>query len=211
MPIDSATLLLFSLAAVLLLITPGPDMLLVLSRSIAQGAGAGLVTLLGIFTGCYVHAVAAGLGLSGLFAAAPLAFDAVRLAGAAYLLWLAWQALKPGAPPVLAPEGTPRAGLWRVYRQGLLINLLNPKVVLFFLALFPQFVDPARGSLLLQSLILVTVLNLLGLAVNGAVALAAGRLGAFLRRNPRIARLQQRALGAVFGGLALRLLILDRT
>lgn len=204
LPIAASTLLLFSGAALALTLTPGPDMLLCLSRSIGQGRRAAFASLLGIETGCYIWAIAMAFGLAGLLAAAPAAYHALRLAGAAYLAWLAWQAFTSADGLVVAGVRS-AVPVWRLYRQGLLTNLLNPKVALFFLALFPQFIDPARGSMIVQVLILASVLNILGLMVNGAVILAAGNFALWLGRRPGVARFQRWFMGTVFGGLALRL------
>ena len=209
MPVPLPTLLLFCAAALALTLTPGPDMLMCLSRSIAQGRQTAFAALFGIITGCYAWALAAALGLASLLALAPTAYDAVRLAGAAYLAYLAWQTFR-STDAFGVTGGLPAVPWTRAYRQGLLTNLLNPKVALFFLALFPQFVDPARGGMVAQSLILVTLLNLIGFGVNGAVILAASRFARFLGARPGIARAQRWFLGTVFGGLALRLALDDR-
>lgn len=209
MPVPLPTLLLFCAAALALTLTPGPDMLMCLSRSIVQGRQTAFAALFGIITGCYVWALAAALGLASLLALAPTAYDAVRLAGAAYLAYLAWQTLR-STDAFGVSGGLPAVPWTRAYRQGLLTNLLNPKVALFFLALFPQFVDPGRGGMVAQSLILVTLLNLIGFGVNGAVILAASRFARFLGTRPGIARAQRWFLGTVFGGLALRLALDDR-
>ena len=209
MSVPLPTLLLFCAAALALTLTPGPDMLMCLSRSIAQGRQTAFAALFGIITGCYVWALAAALGLASLLALAPTAYDAVRLAGAAYLTYLAWQTFR-STDAFGVPGGLPAVPWTRAYRQGLLTNLLNPKVALFFLALFPQFVDPARGGMVAQSLILVTLLNLIGFGVNGAVILAASRFARFLGARPGVARAQRWFLGTVFGGLALRLALDDR-
>lgn len=204
---DLATLLTFTAAAFALAATPGPDMLLVMTRSVAQGRTAGFVTLAGISLGCYFHAVIAGLSLSGVLLLAPVMFDIIRWAGAAYLLYLAVQAFR-GAGGFQAPEkgGTAsRVALMTLFRQGLLTNMLNPKVALFFLALFPQFMQPDPDTALAQALILASVLNVAGGVVNGAIVLATGRLGAFLAARPAFVRWQNRLLGGVFAALALRL------
>lgn len=202
---DLATLVTFTAMAFALIVTPGPDMLLLMTRSVAQGALAGFVTLAGIFLGCYFHALIAGLSLGGVLLLAPVTFDIVRIAGAAYLLWLAVGALR-GSGGFQAPSAdAPRAALGAVFRQGLLTNILNPKVALFFLALFPQFMIPDPQTALAQAMALASVLNLVGLVVNGAIILAAGRLGAFLARRPGFVRWQNRLLGGVFAALALRL------
>jgi threonine/homoserine/homoserine lactone efflux protein len=206
LPIAVPTLALFAGAALALALTPGPDMLFCLSRSIGQGRQAGFASLLGILAGCYVWAVATALGLASLIALMPAAYHAIRLAGAAYLAWLAWQAFT--GPDGLVVAGAAGATpLPRLFGQGLVTNLLNPKVALFFLALFPQFVDPTRGSTFWQILILASVLNVIGFCVNGAVILAAGRFAEWLGRRPGVARFQRWFMGTVFGGLALRLAI----
>jgi len=209
MPVPLSTLLLFSAAALALTMTPGPDMLMCLSRSIAQGRQTAFAALAGIFTGCYVWALAAALGLASVLALSPIAYEAVRLAGAAYLAYLAWTTFR--SSDAFGVNGGLAAVPWvRAYRQGLLTNLLNPKVALFFLALFPQFIEPARGGMVVQALILVSVLNLIGFGVNGAVILAAARFARFMGARPGIARAQRWFLGTVFGGLALRLALDDR-
>ena len=142
--LDASTLTLFALACLALAATPGPDMLLIASRSASHGTAAGFASLAGIQAGTYCHALAAAFGLAQLFVAVPLAYDAVRYAGAAYLLLLAWQTLRASAPA--ERQTTEIAPLPALFRQGLLTNLLNPKMALFVLALFPQFVRPDAGS-----------------------------------------------------------------
>lgn len=207
---DFAVLGLFAVACLALAVTPGPDMLLIASRSISQGRRAGVATLAGIETGIYCHATAAALGLSQLFLAVPAAYDAVRWAGAGYLLWLAWRTLRSGGG-AWSPSRTPRPlSLRHVFRQGLVTNLLNPKVALFVLALFPQFLQPAAGPIVAQTLILATIMNIIGLLINGLVILTASRIGRTLFARPRLARLQRYVLGTVFTGLACRLALASR-
>jgi threonine/homoserine/homoserine lactone efflux protein len=204
---DLATLALFAAAALALCATPGPDMLLIASRSVSQGKASGFATLAGIQVGTYCHALAAALGLSQLFLVVPVAYDVVRYAGAAYLLYLAWQAFRS---PRLVPApaaGTRRYPIGVVFRQGLLTNLLNPKVALFVLALFPQFIDPGTGSVAVQIMVLATVLNLIGVVVNGGVILTASGLGRAFSARTRWRRAPQFLLGTVFAGLAVRLAI----
>jgi threonine/homoserine/homoserine lactone efflux protein len=203
--LDWSTLVLFSAACAALTATPGPDMLLIASRSVTQGKASGFATLAGIQAGTYCHALAAAFGLSQLFLAVPVAYDAVRYAGAAYLLYLAWKAFR-SAGTMLAPSAELRPySISVVFRQGLLTNLLNPKMALFVLALFPQFVRPDAGSVALQIMVLATVLNAIGLVVNGAVILTSNRLRqAFAGRN-RPRRWPHYLLGTVFGGLAAKL------
>ncbi len=210
---DLSTLAVFAAAALALACTPGPDMLLILSRSLAQGRAAGFASLFGAQAGIYGHAAAVALGLAELFRAVPLAYDAVRYAGAAYLLVLAWTAFRSAGTGLAAPAPgaapAPRLSLAAVFRQGVLTNLLNPKVALFALALFPQFVKPEAGPIALQIMLLATVLNAIGLVVNGSLVLGASRLSRAMGRavagRARFRRAPGIALGAVFTGLALRL------
>jgi threonine/homoserine/homoserine lactone efflux protein len=202
---DFSTLILFAAACLALTATPGPDMLLIASRSVSQGRASGFATLAGIQVGTYCHALAAALGLSQLFLAVPLAYDVVRYAGAAYLIYLAWQTFR-STGTVLAPtSGLRRYPIGVVFRQGLLTNLLNPKMALFVLALFPQFVAPAAGSVAVQIMLLATLLNLIGLAINGIVILTASRLGRTFSGRKRWHRAPQFLLGTVFVALAARL------
>ena len=208
---ELSTLILFAAACVVLTATPGPDMLLIASRSASQGPRSGFVTLAGIQVGTYVHAGAAALGLSQLLVLVPIAYDAVKWAGAAYLLYLAWTTLK-SAGGALEPQGSPPAApLAVIFRQGLVTNLLNPKMALFVLALFPQFVDAGVGSVALQIMVLATILNAIGLIVNGAVVLAVSHSRKyFISGSSSFARLPHYLLSAVFAGLAFRLALATR-
>lgn len=198
-------LLLFLFASAALVATPGPDMLLVTSRSVAQGPMSGLATYLGIATGSYLHAIALALGLSQLFLTLPLAYDAVRFVGALYLLFLAWQAFTSKAGSNDQSKTHKPSSVWVMFRQGLLTNVLNPKVALFFLALFPQFLDPDQGSIALQIMVLATILNLSGLALYSVLILVITRTGRAAARNPKIQLIAQRLTGVIFVGLAARL------
>ncbi len=204
MPLE--TLALFAGACLMLAITPGPDMLYVLSRSIAQGPAAGLVSVAGFGVGIVFHAFAAAFGLASLFAASPLAYALVQYAGAAYLAWMAYQTFRSPELPFLAQNNAPKATLWLIFRQAVIGNLLNPKVILFFVALFPQFLDQSgERSLLSQVLVMVLVLTGIGSGINGTIALLGGRFGAFMRARPGFQRVQKYLLGTVFAGLAVRL------
>ena len=200
---------LFAVAAFLLVVTPGPNMLLILSISAAKGARAGLLTLIGVQIANYSHAGLAGLGISGLVLLVPYGFEALKLVGALYLMWLAWGAWR--APSAFASDqAATRIGVGTLVRLGFLTNMLNPKVVLFFLALFPQFIDPARGSVLLQSLELVTIHAVCGVVILSAVALSADRMRAGLIKRPQVQLYLNRVLAVVFAGLAVRLLAVSR-
>jgi threonine/homoserine/homoserine lactone efflux protein len=203
--LDSSTLITFTVAAVALALTPGPDMLLVMTRSLAQGRTAGLVTLAGITVGCYLHGLVAGLSLSGAILIAPMIFDLIRWVGAAYLIWLAVAAFRGTGGMVLPGGQGSSLPVGSLFRQGLFTNVLNPKVALFFLALFPQFMRPDPGTVVMQALVLACVVSVVGFVVNGSIALVAGRFGEFLSTRPDFVRWQNRLLGSVFAALALRL------
>lgn len=194
----------FMLATLALNLTPGPDMLYVLGRSVGQGRRAGVVSALGIGAGILVHMAAVALGLSALLREVPAAYEAIRYAGAAYLLYLGVRTwMERGT--VGHERGEAPVPLWAVFRQGVVTNVLNPKVALFFLAFLPQFVDPARGEVGRQIVVLGLAFDLSGTAVNIAVALAAGWIGDRLRRSAKWARAQRAITGGVFVALAVRL------
>lgn len=204
------TLTIFSGACLALAATPGPDMLLIASRSVSQGRAAGFASLSGAIIGTYCHALAAALGLSQLFLAVPVAYDVVRFIGAAYLLTLAWKTIRSSGSMLAPSAASQPLSTSQIFRQGLFTNLLNPKMVLFVLALFPQFVRPQDGSVALQIMLLASVLNLIGFVVNGAVILSASTLFQRLTRPGKASKLPHYLLGSVFAGLALRLAIASR-
>ena len=209
---DTELLALYTLAALALSLTPGPDMLFCFASGVAGGPRAGLAAGAGIGAALMVHLAALTLGLSGLVAASPIAFEALRWAGAAYLLWLAWQAFTAPPPTLDAAGGAGGAGvdLGAVFRRGMVTCLLNPKLLLFLLAFLPQFVRPEAGSVAAQSFILGLILFVPGLIINAAVGYGGGGLGRWLLRNPAVARWQNRLVGAIFAGLAARLLLAVR-
>lgn len=202
---DLSSLALFAVACLALASFPGPDMLLIASRSATQGRMAGFTTLAGIQVGTYCHTLACALGLAQLFVVVPMAYDVVRYVGAAYLLYLAFKAFKSEGTMLRPVAGGQRASVLRTFRQGLLTNLLNPKMALFVLAFFPQFVRPGAGSLVVQMLVLATILNLVGGVVNGAVIITTHKIAGLLSRRLKFQRVSQYLLGTVFTGLALRL------
>ncbi len=206
---DSANLLLFLGATLALNLTPGPDMLYVLARSAAEGRRAGVASALGIAGGTVFHTLAVVLGLSSLLLAVPYAYDAVRLGGAAYLVYLGLRALLRPAAPGAGPR-VERASLGAIFRQGVVTNVLNPKVALFFLAFLPQFVDPARGSVPAQLLLLGVLFNVSGTLVNLTVALAASGAGQWGRARLGSSALLQRLTGLVFVGLGVRIALQRR-
>lgn len=207
---DLSTLMLFAAASVVLTATPGPDMLLIASRSISQGRSAGFLTYLGIALGTYCHALAAALGLSQLFGAVPVAYEIVRWAGCAYLLYLAWKTLRSETSAFAPTSGLKRFSSRRILGAGLATNLLNPKMALFVLALFPQFIRPDTGSMIVQTLVLATVLNGIGFIVNGSVILLSSHLRQRAGGLVRLGRLPQYFLASVFAGLACRVALGSR-
>jgi threonine/homoserine/homoserine lactone efflux protein len=206
---DSHSLLVFIGAGLLLNITPGPDVLYIVGRSIGQGRIAGLVSALGISTGCLFHVASAALGLSALMIALPLAYDVVRYAGAAYLVWLGLHAIVRRASP-LQVQRVNRDSLGRIFRQGVLTNMLNPKVALFFLAFLPQFTDPARGPVSLQIALLGLIFIVNGTVVCAVYALAASWLSEWLTSRFAVTNWLNRAMGALFIGLGVRLALETR-
>jgi threonine/homoserine/homoserine lactone efflux protein len=191
---------LFVMASLVLLLTPGPAVLYIVARSIEQGKAAGLVSVLGIHLGTIVHITAAAIGLSALIVSSALAFAVVKYLGAAYLVWIGIRTLLARDPHPEAPA-VPAEPLARVFRDGFVVNLFNPKTAIFFLAFLPQFVDPARGALHWQILILGLTFMVLGMISDGIFALIAGAAGDFLRRNRRFLRLQRWFAGTSFIGL----------
>jgi threonine/homoserine/homoserine lactone efflux protein len=191
---------LFVAASLALLLTPGPAVLFIVARSIAHGRTAGLVSVLGIHLGTIVHITAAAIGLSALLVSSGLAFGIVKYLGAAYLIWIGIRTLMANDPDPEAPavEAEP---LGRVFRDGFVVNLFNPKTAIFFLAFLPQFVDPARGEVHWQILVLGFTFMGLGILSDGGFALLAGMAGDALRRNRRFLRLQRWFAGLSFIGL----------
>ncbi|MGI9113169.1 MAG: LysE family translocator [Gaiellaceae bacterium] len=194
-----------ALVALGLALTPGPNMLYLVSRSITQGRAAGMVSLLGVAVGFLAYLAAAVAGITTIFFAVPAAYTALKLAGAAYLLYLAWQAVRPGAAAVFAPRELPRDPRRRLFLMGLTTNLLNPKIAVLYVSLLPQFVDVERGSVALQSLILGSIQIAIGLAIDALIVLTAGSLAVFLARRPGWLRAQRYLMGGVLAALALRL------
>lgn len=206
---DAHSLLVFVGAGLLLNVTPGPDLLYILGRSVSQGRSAGVISAIGIGTGCLFHVAGAAVGLSALLLALPLAYDVVRWLGAAYLVVLGVRALRSRGASLEVRALAPVSAR-RVYWQGALTNVLNPKVALFFLAFLPQFADPARGPLAPQLLLLGAIFTVNGTLVCVVFALFASQLGAWLRRRYGVSRLLDRATGGLFIALGLRLALGER-
>jgi threonine/homoserine/homoserine lactone efflux protein len=203
-------LLLFAGAALLMVLSPGPNMIYLISRSICQGKRAGVLSLFGVIAGFLVHMLAAAIGLTTLFMAVPLAYEALKWAGAAYLLYLAWQAVKPGARSPFEARDLPIDPPRKLFVMGFVTNLLNPKIAVFYLSIFPQFVSPEYGSVFAQSIQLGLTQIVVSFTVNLCIALSAARLAVWFARSPRWLAFQRYVMGAVLAGLAVRLVTEQR-
>jgi threonine/homoserine/homoserine lactone efflux protein len=204
-------LILFALAALILALTPGPNMAYLMSRTLCQGRRAGVISLAGTTLGFIVHMLASACGLSALLFAVPLAFDIVKYAGAAYLLWMAWNALKPGAALGVAPAALPPVSDSSLFRMALITSLLNPKVAMFYIALLPQFIDSAHGSVLAQGIALGFLQISICAAVDFALyVLAASAIAGWLATRPLWLKWQGRLMALVLTGLAVRLALESR-
>ena len=208
------TLIAFFGVAVVLALTPGPDNIFVLLQSAQRGWRAGMAVVVGLCAGLVVHTAAVALGLAAVFAASAVAFTVLKFCGAAYLAYLAWQALRaPAAVASEVPTDAPVAqapSLGRMVGRGVVMNLTNPKVLVFFLAFLPQFADPARGGVALQLMVLGVVFMVATLLVFGAIACFSGVFGTLLQRSARAQTVLNRVAGLVFLGLAVRLATVDR-
>jgi threonine/homoserine/homoserine lactone efflux protein len=199
----------FFLASTLLAIVPGPDNVFVLTQSALHGRLSGLVVMFGLCTGLLVHTGAVAFGVAVIFQASALAFTLLKVIGASYLLYLAWQIFR-SSPEQIRLDGNPQRGMAALYRRGIIMNVTNPKVSIFFLAFLPQFADPARGPISLQMVLLGGIFIVATILVFGAVALLGGALGEWLNRSARVQRIMNWVAGTVFVGLALKLVTTER-
>jgi len=202
---DISNLTAFILLAFGMVLTPGPNMVYLISRSISQGPGAGLISLGGIALGFLVYVLCAAFGITALVFAVPFAYDALRLAGAGYLLYLAWQALKPGGSSPFHVRKLAHDGPRKLFAMGFLTSVLNPKIAMFYLALLPQFIDPAAGSVLGQAVMLGFIQIAVSVSVNTLITIAAGSIALFLRTRPFWSLAQRWLMGTVLAGFALRM------
>ena len=199
------SLLAFGLVALGIALTPGPNMIYLVSRSICQARAAGLISLGGVALGFVVYMLSAALGITALLFAVPFAYDVLRFGGALYLLWLAWQAVKPGGRSPFLVRDLPADSPRKLFVMGFVTNLLNPKIAVLYLSLLPQFIDPQHGSVLGQSLALGFVQIALSISVNALVAMTTGSIAGFLARRPRWLAIQRWMMGTVLTGLAVRI------
>lgn len=203
-------LILFSAIALGLVLTPGPNMVYLVSRSICQGRNAGLISLGGVALGFVFYMLCAAFGITAFLLAIPLAYDAIRIAGAVYLLWLAWQAVRPGGRSPFQVRDLPPDGAGKLFLMGFLTNLLNPKIAVMYLSLLPQFIDPAKGSVLGQALLLGTTQIVISVSVNAAIAVSASSVALFLTNRPSFALVQRWLMGSVLAVLAVRMAVQAR-
>jgi threonine/homoserine/homoserine lactone efflux protein len=207
---EPSKLLAFALVALGLVLTPGPNMIYLISRSINQGRGAGLISLGGVALAFVLYLLCAALGITALLLTVPLAYDTLRLAGALYLLYLAWQALRPGGRSPFQVRQLERDRPRKLFAMGFLTNLLNPKAAVLYLSLLPQFITPGRGNVLQQSLVLGTTQMAISLTVNALIVLTAGTIAGFMAGRPLWLAAQRWLMGTVLAGLAAHMAVQSR-
>ena len=202
-----ATLFGFALVSLGIALTPGPNMIYLISRSITQGPAAGMVSLGGVALGFVFYMLCAAFGITALLLAIPFAYDALRFAGAGYMLWLAWQAVKPGGRSPFQVKTLAIDSPRKLFAMGLVTNLLNPKIAMLYLALLPQFIDLTAGSVLTQSVVLGAIQIAISVSVNAMIALGAGSIALFLASRPSWMLVQRWLMGTVLAGLAVRMAV----
>lgn len=195
----------FALVALGMVLTPGPNMIYLISRSISQGTSAGMVSLGGVALGFVFYMLCAAFGITALLFAVPYAYDALRIAGALYLLWLAWQVIKPNGRSPFQVRQLPVDSPRKLFAMGFVTNLLNPKIAMLYLALLPQFIDPAAGSVLAQSIVFGAIQIVISVSVNAMIALTAGSITGFLAQRPLWLMAQRWLMGTVLAGFALKM------
>lgn len=203
--IEMAQILPFAVICLGMVLTPGPNMIYLISRSLCQGPRAGLISLGGVALGFLFYMLCAAMGITALLMAVPFAYDALRIAGALYLLWLAWQAVKPGGHSPFQIKSLPKDSNRKLFTMGLITNLLNPKAAVLYLSLLPQFIIPAHGHVFAQSILLGSTQILISLSVNAIIALSAGAIAGLLNVKPLWLLLQRWLMGTVLASLALKL------
>ena len=203
--IELGTLGAFALVSLGMVCSPGPNMIYLISRTITQGKRDGINSLLGVITGFLIYIIATMLGLSFLFELVPVMYDIIKWLGVIYLLWLAWNAIKPGASSILEPQHLAVESPKKLYVMGLMTNLLNPKIAILYVSLLPQFMDPNSGSLLLQTAQLGAVQISVSFAVNLLIVLFAGQVTDWVGRRPFWVKVQSWFMASVLGALAVNL------
>ena len=199
-------ILAFAMVALGLVLTPGPNMIYLVSRTISQGRMAGYMSLTGVFCGFLIYMLLAVFGITAMLMAVPFAYDVLRIGGALYLLYLAWQAIRPGGKAVFDVRQLPTDSPVKLFTMGFLTNLLNPKAAVLYLSLLPQFIDPKAGNVLGQLLLLGVVQICVSMTVNSLIIFGAGTVANFLGTRPSWIKAQRWLMATVLGGLAVRLL-----
>jgi threonine/homoserine/homoserine lactone efflux protein len=202
---EFASLLAFAAIALAMVLTPGPNMLYLISRSICQGRTAGMISLGGVALGFIFYMLCAAFGITALVLAVPYAYDVIRFTGALYLLWLAWQAVRPGGRSPFQVKDLPADSPRKLFAMGFLTNLLNPKIAVMYLSLLPQFIHPANGSVLGQALVLGAVQIAISIIVNSLIVVSAASIAVFLTQRPAFAVAQRWIMGTVLATLAVRM------
>ncbi|MEW4939424.1 LysE family translocator [Acinetobacter baumannii] len=205
--LDLSQILAFGFICLAMVLTPGPNMIYLISRSISQGKLAGFISLGGVAVGFVFYMLCASFGITALVVAVPYAYDTIRIAGAMYLLWLAWKALRPNATPIFNVKDLAVDSPLKLFLMGFLTNLLNPKIAIMYLSLLPQFIHP---QLLAQSIQLGTIQIFVSVSVNALIVFSAGSIALFLQKKPLWASIQRWVMGTVLAGLAVRILLEHR-
>ena len=208
--LETSQVIAFALICLAIVLTPGPNMIYLISRSICQGKTAGFISLAGVAAGFVFYMLCASLGITALVVAVPYAYDAIRIAGALYLLWLAWKALKPNAAPLFDIKNLSHDSPVKLFLMGFITNLLNPKIAIMYLSLLPQFIHPQHGSILFQSIQLGLIQIVVSVSVNAVIVFSAGTIALFLQQKPIWAQLQRWLMGTVLAALAVRILFEQR-
>lgn len=202
---QSDNLLAFAIIALGMVLTPGPNMVYLISRAICQGRSAGIISLGGVALGFVFYMLCAAFGITALVMAVPFAYDSIRIAGALYLLWLAWQAVRPGGRSPFEVKDLAIDPPAKLFAMGFLTNLLNPKIAVMYLSLLPQFITPDAGGILGQALVLGTTQIVISIIVNLAIVVSAASIARFLIQRPTFASIQRWVMGTVLAGLAVRM------
>lgn len=208
--ISLGTLIAFGVVSLGMVCSPGPNMIYLISRSISQGRKAGIISLMGVVLGFLVYLIASMVGLIAIFNTVPIIYTAMKWAGAAYLLWLAWKAIKPGSASILEPIELPIEKPNKLFLIGFVTNLLNPKIAVLYISLLPQFQDPNQGSLMVQSAILGVTQIVISFAVNLLIVLTASKIAGWFSKRPTWLKAQRWIMSGVLTGLAVKLAIQRR-
>jgi threonine/homoserine/homoserine lactone efflux protein len=203
---ETHSLIAFAMISLGMVLTPGPNMIYLISRSICQGRVAGLISLGGVAIGFVFYMVCAALGITAMLMAVPYAYDTLRIAGAIFLLWLAWQAVRPGGKSLLQVKDLPKDCPKKLFMMGFLTNILNPKIAIMYLSLLPQFITPEHGHFLTQSFFLGLSQIMISISVNAIIVISSGTIASILVRRPFFTQIQRWVMGCVLSALAIKIL-----